>query len=210
MRPITKRNFLPNSYTYKPWRAAKGELISAIGSYCSYCERIGYSSALDVEHIRDKDTHPRRQYLWRNFLLGCKNCNPIKSTKSIMNMYMPHIHNTFEIFTYDANGNISINEQILTSQPQKDKAQSLINLVGLDRRPGHPDYSNKDMRWSERSDAWLLAQKYLPKYQTSAVDSEAVIDLAKAKGFWSIWMTVFQNEPLIVQLLKDEFPGTNL
>lgn len=209
MRPLTKRNFSPSKYIFDPYSSAKDELIDAIGPYCSYCERHGYFSALDVEHIRDKYTYPNRMLLWRNFLLGCKNCNPIKSTNSILNMYFPTVHNTFEIFEY-SNGIVTVNQRMVTTQAQRDKAQKLIELVGLDRVPGHPKYSQKDKRWSERRDVYLLAQRYLPKYTAHVVDADAIIDLAKAKGFWSIWMGIFQNEPIIVQRLKNEFQGTNM
>lgn len=188
----------------------KGELIEAIGSYCSYCERPGYSAALDVEHMRDKYTHPKRMFLWRNFLLGCKNCNPVKGNKSILNMYFPTISNTYDIFIYDNLGHVSINTTLLTTQTEQNKAQRLIDLIGLDRIPGHPNFSKKDTRWSDRKDVYLLAEKYLPKYQANEIDVETVIDLAKAKGFWSIWMSVFSGEAAIIQKLKSDFPGTRI
>ena len=210
MRPVTKSRFEPSSYIYDPYGDAKDELMEAIGGYCSYCERPGYSSALDVEHIRDKDTHPRRKFLWRNFLIGCKNCNPVKSTKSILNMYFPTVHNTYEIFDYDRLGQVTINTVRLTTQADQDRARRLIDLVGLDRRPGHPNFSKKDKRWSDRRDAFLLAEKYLPKYQAGEVDVDTIIDLAKAKGFWSTWMTVFSGESAITNRLIRDFSGTRL
>lgn len=210
MRPITKSRFTPSLYIYNPYSDAKDELIEAIGGYCSYCERPGYSSALDVEHIRDKYTHPNRQYLWRNFLIACKNCNPVKSTKSILNMYFPTVHNTFEIFNYDQLGQVTVNNSLLTTQADKDRAQRLIELVGLDRRPGHLQFSKKDKRWSDRKDAYFLAEKYLPKYKSGDVDVDTIIDLAKAKGFWSVWMTVFSAEANVTIRLIEDFMGTNL
>ena len=83
MRPIDKSLFISNQVSYIPYGEAKPDLIAAIGKYCSYCEREGFSSALDVEHIEDKDTHPALTYLWSNFLLSCKNCNSIKNAKEI-------------------------------------------------------------------------------------------------------------------------------
>ncbi|HCH0799145.1 TPA: HNH endonuclease [Vibrio parahaemolyticus] len=210
MRPVTKSRFQPSSYFYDPYSDAKEELINAIGGYCSYCERPGYSSALDVEHIRDKDTHPKRKNLWRNFLIGCKNCNPVKSRKSVLNMYFPTVQNTYEIFNYGHLGQVTVNTQLLTTQSERDRAQRLIDLVGLDRRPGHPQFSRKDKRWSDRKDAYLLAEKYLPKYRSGDVDVDTIIDLAKAKGFWSAWMTVFSAEPGVTTRLVQDFPGTRL
>ncbi|MDE1359055.1 HNH endonuclease [Vibrio aestuarianus] len=210
MRPVTKCRFTPISYVYDPYGDAKDELIQAIGSYCSYCERPGYSSALDVEHIRDKKTHPKRKLLWRNFLLGCKNCNPVKSTKSILNMYFPTVDNTYEILNYDRLGQVTINTARLTTLAEINKAQRLIDLIGLDRRPGHPKFSKNDKRWSERQDAYLLAEKYLPKYQAGDVDADTIIELAKAKGFWSTWMTVFSSEVAVLKKLISDFPGTRV
>ena len=71
-------------------------------------------------------------------------------------------------------------------------------------------FSKKDKRWSERKDVFLLAEKYLPKYRATEVDVDTIIDLAKAKGFWSVWMIVFESDDVIVQRLKAEFAGTNL
>lgn len=100
MRPLNKDLFTTNQTTYNPYGDAKEDLMLALGSFCSYCEREGYNSALDVEHINDKDTHPSQKYDWENFLLACKNCNPIKGRKQIDNSLMPHIDNTFIIFSY--------------------------------------------------------------------------------------------------------------
>ncbi|QFT53086.1 HNH endonuclease [Microbulbifer sp. THAF38] len=210
MRPITKSKYKPSSYIFDPYSSAKDELISALGSYCSYCERPGYFSAIDVEHIRDKNTYPNRKLLWRNFLLGCKNCNPIKSTNSILNMFFPTVHNTFKIFIYDRHGGVSVNQAVLGSEVDEIKAKNLIELVGLDRTPGHPKYSNKDKRWSERKDVYMLAEKYLDKYHHELIDPDTIIDLALAKGFWSIWMSVFADKVEIVDLLVERFTGTKI
>ena len=125
-------------------------------------------------------------------------------------MYFPTVHNTYEIFNYDQLGQVTVNTVLLTTQADKDRAQRLINLIGLDRRPGHPYFSKKDKRWSDRKDAYLLAEKYLPKYQSGDVDVDTIIDLAKAKGFWSTWMTVFSAEPAVTNRLVQDFPGTRL
>lgn len=208
MRPVNKNKYTPSSYIFRPYGNAKDDLILAIGAYCSFCERPGYFSALDVEHVRDKKTHPKRKYSWRNFLLSCKNCNSIKSTKSILNMFFPTVHNTYRIFTYDSSGKIHINSTHITTNTDNTKAQNLIDLIGLDRRPGHQLYSPKDKRWSERQDVYKLATKYLPEYQAGNITLSILIDLALAKGFWSVWMTVYANEPIVVADLISKFPGT--
>ena len=200
MRPVNKDIFEENQDTYNPYGDAKDDLILALGNFCSYCERQGYSSALDVEHINDKDTHPDQKYNWNNFLLACKNCNPIKGTKLIENSLLPHIDNTYIVFSYLESGFISTDNPL---------AQKLIDLVGLDRVPGHPNYSKKDKRWEERKQAWEIASRYSTKYQAGQCDIEIIKDLALKSGFWSIWMNEFQNFIEVQQELIISFNGTH-
>jgi uncharacterized protein (TIGR02646 family) len=208
MRPIDKSLYTDNQATYTPYGNAKDDLFQAIGQFCSYCEREGYSSALDVEHIEDKNNNPDKQYDWDNFLLGCKNCNPIKGTKAISfdEILLPNLHNTFAIFSYLESGVIIINPKI--NDELKSKAQILINLVGIDRLPGHAKYSTKDKRWTERKKAWELAKRYLSKFNKGKCDIETIKDLALNCGFWSIWMTVFEDHEDVKTLLVSSFPGT--
>jgi uncharacterized protein (TIGR02646 family) len=207
MRPVNKFLFKDNKITYKPYGDAKDDLILALGNFCSYCERQGYSSALDVEHIYDKKSHTKQEYFWNNFLLACKNCNPTKGTKSVENTLLPHVNNTFYVFLYLESGFVIINPNL--KNPTKEKAENLLNLVGLDRTPYHKNYSPKDKRWQERKEVWTLTQRYLSKYENNFCDIETIIDLALAKGFWSIWMTTFQDYSEIQEALIKSFAGTN-
>jgi len=208
MRPLTKARFKTNKAFYNPYSSSKDDLLNAIGEYCSFCERKGFSSALDVEHIRHKNLHTQRTSLWRNFLLACKNCNSIKGEKSILNMYFPIVHDTFIIFEYTEHGEVLVNPAVPLNTTQYERVVNLINLIGLDRMPGHPQYSIKDKRWSDRRTTWSLAIKYLTQYQNNNSIIDYVVDLAKQRGNWSIWMTVFKNEPAVIQRLKSDFPGT--
>jgi len=207
MRPVDKSLFKENKTTYNPYGEAKDDLILAIGGFCSYCERQGFSSALDVEHINDKNSHSSQKYLWSNFLLACKNCNSIKGTIPINCCLMPHTDNTFKVFSYLESGFVIINPTL--TNPLKSKTQKLVDLVGLDRVPGHPNYSSKDKRWQERKTVWTLSQKYLSKYKNNRCDIETIIDLALAKGFWSIWMTIFKDYKEVQEALIEGFAGTN-
>ena len=205
MRPVDKSN--PEGKTeYIPYGSAKHMLIECIGSYCSYCERQGFSTALDVEHVEDKNANPDKKYFWSNFLLACKNCNSIKGTAVVdfENICLPHLNNTFPILKYLESGLIQVNPDF--EQPRK--AMELVNLIGLDRRPGHSRYSNKDNRWEERKKVWELAKRYVSKYKNSSFDVEIIIDLALAYGFFSIWMHAFKKYPEVQSLLIDAFPGT--
>lgn len=208
MRPVDKTRYTTNQVEYKPYGSAKPDLIAAIGKYCSFCEREGFSSALDVEHIEYKDTHKDKEFLWDNFLLACKNCNSIKGTKEIdfPNIYLPHIQDTFSPFEYLESGYIKIKDEV--TEPLKSKITALIDLVGLDRRPGHERYSTKDDRWQERKQAWELSKKYKQKYIAGNCDIETIIDLSLNSGFWSIWMNSFEAFPEIRRALIDNFTGT--
>jgi len=203
MRPVDKSLFTENETTYSPYQNAKDDLILALGNFCSYCERRGYSSALDVEHINDKNAHPKQECLWSNFLLACKNCNSIKSTKLVNNSLLPHLDNTFAVFSYLDSGLIVLNPNL--KSPLKEKAKNLLNLVGLDRFK----YSYKDKRWQERKKVWTLSQRYLIKYKSNYCDIETIIDLALESGFWSIWMTTFQDYSEVQEALIKSFAGTN-
>ncbi|EKP0279724.1 hypothetical protein JGK46_003629 [Aeromonas bestiarum] len=210
MRPINKSFFKGNKASYNPYGSAKDDLITAIGSYCTFCERNAYSSALDVEHIKDKHTHPLRSLLWRNFVLGCKNCNPIKGNQQILNMYFPTVHDTFHIISYSPlTGAAYVNTAVCTTPQTVSMAQGLIELVGLDRTPGHPRYSMKDKRWSERQDTFLFAQKYFSKYLDGDIELDTLIDFAKLKGYWSIWMEVCKTDAVVIGELIDKFPCSN-
>ncbi len=209
MRPVDKSKYTENREDYSDYGNAKPDLIKALGYYCSYCERKGYSSALDVEHIEDKSNHKEKKTLWSNFLLSCKNCNSIKSTKPIdfSKISFPHIHNTYKVFDYLESGFVAISSEI--ESEEKEKTKELIKLVGLDRRPGHPKYSHKDERWKERKECWEIATRYFSKYKNGKSDAETIIDLAQSKGFWSIWMRIFSDYPEIQRKLIDSFSGTN-
>ncbi len=210
MRPVDKSRYTDNRDTYNPYAKAKEDLIEALGSFCSYCERKGYFSSLDVEHIEDKANNPQKKYDWGNFLLACRNCNPTKGTKPVDfdEILMPHIDNTFILFAYLESGLIGLNPSL--NDILRPKAKALMDLIGLDRLPGHPKCSPKDKRWQERKKAWELAKRYLDKFNKGIGSPEIIKDLALQTGFWSIWMTVFEDHADIKTELVDAFPGTRL
>lgn len=209
MRPVDKSVYTENQEEYNPFGIAKPDLIKALGNFCSYCERQGYSSALDVEHIHDKSNHPDKKTFWSNFLIGCKNCNPIKGTKVVdfETMLFPDRDDTFSVFEYLESGYVKISSNCSASE--KTKVKKLVDLIGLDRRPGHPDYSWKDERWQERKDCWELTNRYLKKYQANKADIETIVDLALNTGFWSIWMATFDGVNDVKTALINGFNGTN-
>jgi hypothetical protein len=86
-------------------------------------------------------------------------------------------------------------------------AERLIQLVGLNKTPLN-DPEAKDLRWEDRREAWDKATRCLKKYQEETIDVEAVVDLCKGFGHWSIWMTVFSQVDEVRLALIDQFPGT--
>ncbi|RLD56659.1 MAG: HNH endonuclease [Bacteroidetes bacterium] len=213
MRPINRGNWPVdkngNNIELSPYGKAKPFLTDRIGDYCSYCERPGYYAALEVEHILPKSL-PQYKHLeenWHNFLLGCKNCNPIKGIKvhPFEKIFLPDRDNTFFAIKILEGGLITINENL--GEDDKTKIRNFIDLIGLDRRPGSPNYSNKDYRWRERKKVWDIAIRYLEKFENKNADIETIIDLAKGWGFWSVWMTVFKNQPDVINNLIKQFPG---
>lgn len=206
MRPINKNLYQHNQTIYNPYGKAKNDLILALGGFCSYCERQGFSTALEIEHIKDKDTYPAEKFKWNNFLLACKNCNTCKTTKSTIGVLLPDRNNTFEVFIYLESGFIKVNPKINNSL--KPQAQVLLDLVRLDRIPNRNGYTGNDTLWQERKKTWNLSQRYLNKYLQGICDIETVKDLALAQGFWSIWMRAFKNFPEVQKELITSFKGT--
>lgn len=212
MRPVKKWNWpsdLPGvKKVYSPYRIAINDLGTNLGDYCSYCGMQVYIISLEVEHVDDKHNNPARIEDWDNFLLACKNCNTIKGTKPINYnaMVFPHIHNTYKIIQYLTDGVIEVN----TTFPNQIqiKIQNTINLVGLDRLPGHLDYSDKDKRWEYRMKVWRLANKYLQEFESNSIKIVTIIDLAVTNGFWGVWMQVFENHDEVLTELIQNFQET--
>ena len=202
MRPIQKR---ANPKNYKEYGDAKTDLVENIGLYCSFCERHYPSDGITIEHIFCKDKYPHLHNSWRNFVFACRNCNGCKGTKEVIlnEIHLPNLNNTFLSIEYLAGGLLKINPHLPIHEQRK--AKNLIALVGLDKRPGHAHFSTKDNRWQDRMNVWDLAKRYLDKYEAKTADEEVIIDLVRTNGFWSIWMTVFQQHVEIRKRLIADF-----
>ncbi len=72
MKPVNKGKPVLSLANHKQ---AKPELISRMGSFCSYCEAAGKPQDIDVEHIYPQESHPELAAQWRNFLLPCSTSN---------------------------------------------------------------------------------------------------------------------------------------
>ncbi len=214
MRPINRTNkFNPNGtpVEHNPWGDAKPHLIAEIGDYCSYCGKHLTRSALAIEHIVDKNTHPQFKYHWNNFLLACVNCNSTKSTKdtTALNPFMPHTDNLLCYIEILQGGTIQIKNGVNGINLQR--SQTFINLVGLDRHPGHPDLTDKDDRWEYRLEAYDLAERQLQKYTSNpaTTDIENIVTLASKTGFFTVWFTIFDAYNNVKDALIDAYTGTN-
>ncbi|SFD90432.1 hypothetical protein SAMN05518672_103786 [Chitinophaga sp. CF118] len=204
MRPIVKsiRYRAPNiPLEFSDWKDAKVDLTNEIGSFCSYCEKYNSRSALHVEHIygrKCKDATGNLIYdhlkgRWDNFLLACVNCNAVKKNKdvAVLNPYLPHTNNLLHFIEVLTGGIIQIKPEVTGIDRIRTKA--FIDLIGLDRLPDHPEYSDKDDRWDNRLKVFDIAERQYKKY-TEPVPStnlDAIIELARTNGYFSVWYTVF-------------------
>lgn len=209
MRPVKKGN-KPNNLNITHYKYARASLIHRIGAYCSYCERY-IPASLAVEHVKPKDLYPLEKLDWNNFLLACINCNSTKKDKQInLNDYFwPHMDNTMIPFRYNSYGLISINSRI--SIIQKTMAENTIMLVGLNKKPHSSDKIVSNRLWKQRKETWNKAKthkKRLSMTRDRIQMMDSIVDNAIDKGFFSVWIEVFKNDPIMIDKLIKKFRGT--
>lgn len=206
MRPVDKGD-PPRTFTEH--QQARPYLRERIGAYCSYCERHTRNQ-LAVEHILPKDHYDDLRLEWRNFLLACANCNSTKGRNDLVlgDYYWPDQDNTARTFLYREGGLVQVSNTL--SETQRTRARKTLELTGLDRRPGHPQYSDSDLRWDDRRKAWDKAQHSKRNLQTTDTLSmrDQVVKTATSEGFWSVWMTVFAGDVDMKRRFCEAFPGT--
>jgi uncharacterized protein (TIGR02646 family) len=211
MRPVergtcpTEADDIPKKF--RKYQDAQVELVARIGKYCSYCERSLSNAA--IEHKRPRKWHPILECDWDNFLLACSNCNSTKGARNIQleDYYWADQDNTARAFEYHKAGTIYVNSCLTLAEQQL--AQNTLELTGLNKVPSHP--SIRDDRWQTRRDVWNMAEEFWNRLQTSREPEglkAAIVQLALAKGFWSVWMTVFHEDSDMLNRLIQAFPGT--
>ena len=215
MRPVQRGSIPINPKTnqkiyFSKYQDAKKRIVERIGHYCCYCEKP-VTNVRDVEHILPKEHYPRLPTVWHNFLISGRVCNDIKGHSLIRrkNFYWADIDNTFRIFEYHlVNGNVNVNS--LLSDPEKIIAQNTLNLVGLDRKPGHPKITPADERWKERFETLQVAKEAFFDLQNNDTPEmrKQVVRTAQGRGFFSVWMTVFQDDSEMLKRFISAFPGT--
>jgi uncharacterized protein (TIGR02646 family) len=203
MRPVEKGEY---SEFYNEYQDYKRPLLDQIGEYCSYCER---PVTLAVEHVKPKSRYPELECDWENLLLGCSNCNGTKTDKdpSFDSVLFPNRDNTFRAFHYSEGGIVTIIEGVEWAE----KARATLELVGLDRTPSDTTPKASDLRWEKRREAWDIATVAKEDLKNSPADEamrRTIIEVAKGRGFWSIWMSVFQDDNDMKQRLIEAFQGT--
>jgi hypothetical protein len=163
-----------------------------------------------VEHIQPKEAYPELEGCWDNFLLACINCNSTKGHKRVAPeaFYLPDRDNTLRPFVYTADGSVE------SQDPTDQMASNTLELTGLHKTVREVRDDNGRLiaadRISQRREAWLIAERAknnLRKQQSPEL-IEAIITNAVLSGFFSVWMTVFHDQPEMRRRFIASFPGT--
>lgn len=211
MRPVDKGIDLGE---FNPYEKAQQPLTDRLGEYCSYCERW-IASGIHVEHKKPKNDYPQDEFLWNNFLLACGNCNSGKGHGKLnLDDYLwPDSDNTFRAFVYDSEGRVLPNT--IYSEPLNQKIENTWRMLGLNKHPdpftpGHQPQTVKDNRWLHRKQAWQKAIKRKQELEISDTEQRRmeIAEMASERGFWSVWMTVFQDDTDMRRRLIQAFKGT--
>jgi len=209
MRPVKRGDA---SKAYSKYQDAIGDLEDCLDRYCSYCERR-FQVSLAVEHVVPKSLDPARERDWDNFLLGCVNCNSVKGKTPTngTDFFWPDRDNTLLAIDYKPGGLVEAKATLTDAQRQK--AEKLIDLVGLDRHPGQPvekQPAERDKRYMDREMVWKLAK--LKREALARNDNDdfrtVIAELAKAEGFFSVWMSVFQDDSDMRRRFCEGLKGT--
>lgn len=143
------------------------------------------------------------------------NCNSSKGDKDVQpeHYLLPDRDNTFAALSYQPDGSIEPSPAAIAAGLQA-MANETLRLVGLDKAAvSPPDQNGRQValdRASQRMEVWLKAQD--ARNELLAADSpalrKATVSLAIAEGFFSVWMTVFQDDADMRLRLIAAFPGT--
>lgn len=216
MRPIS-RGASPIVGEYQDYTEAKPDLVRRIGLYCSFCERR-IATNLAVEHVQPKGLPAYANLIgrWDNFLLACVNCNSSKGQRDVKleNLLLPDRDNTFAALQYLSDGSIEASPVAVAAGLMQMVADTLA-LTGLDKiAMNSPDANGRHValdRVRQRMEAWLTAEHSKADLAAAPQNlnlQHAIVRLATASGFFSIWMTVFQGDANMLVRFIDAFDGT--
>lgn len=215
MRPV-RRGDSPISDDYSDYEESKVDLVSRLGLYCSYCERR-IPTNLAVEHLQPKDlaAYVHLVGTWNNFLLACVNCNSTKGNKDVdfAKLFFPDRDNTFIAFQYQADGTVRPSPGL--SPQNRVIGIDTLQLTGLMKpSAGFLDENGRAVyldRVGQRMEQWGIAESARDDIELQPQNDalkQAVVNNAKASGFFSVWMTVFEGLPDMQNAFVDAFPGT--
>ncbi|KEO83534.1 HNH endonuclease [Tumebacillus flagellatus] len=212
MRPIERGTHPVNpngiAVSFSHYSDARIHLIDHLGEYCSYCE-MKLESGLAVEHVKPKSRHPQLERTWENFLLACPNCNPTKGDEDedvhLPDYVWPDSDDTHLAFTYNPDGRV-----LAALTPMHTQAQNMLQLVGLDKIP--LPHESSDRRLRNRHTKYQMALRYHRELSQRPDDKQyrqIITDLAKESGYWSVWVTVFRDDPDMIRRFNEAYPGTS-
>ena len=214
MRPVSKGSSpKPNCSHY---RNAFDDLEDRIGLFCSYCEQP-IQHAPEVEHVQPKSLEPHLERCWNDLLLGCSSCSKTKSGKPVIlaQVAIPDTDSTLMGLVFGEGGTVGLSPHLTDEQTKL--MRNVVSIVRLDRHPNAKKKDDRPRRGDKcaklRSEVWILANRYLGCIEQPVRDPLmrkcTAEDLAPSKGFFSIWMTVFQNHPDMLKRFIRAFRGTD-
>lgn len=207
MRAVDK-GVAPQVYTQ--YKDARPDLEGRLGKYCSYCE-MRHNMSMEVEHVQPT-ANGGAELGWDNFLLACKQCNIHKSNHNTdrSGYLWPDQDNTILTFEYTDNPG-GINPCPGLPLEIKQIVESSIELMQLRRHPAsNPAATMADTRWLRRQGAWDKAKRSLGNWLKNPIPAMAdqIGETAEGTGFYSIWLTVFADHPIVISAIKSNFPNT--
>ncbi len=192
---------------FSHYQHAVSYLKDRLGRYCSYCERT-VPVGLAVEHKLPKEHYPLLEVSWDNLLLACANCNSSKGQTKVLqdSVVWPDEHDTFSLISYLPGGGLAPTVGIGTDM--QTRVISTLRLLGLSREPG--EVTPTDHRHFDRLEVWALARQSRKDLINRDIPElrRLIVETAKAKGGYSIWQSVFNDDPSMRQALVQGFPGT--
>lgn len=212
MRPVDKGQ--APDVVLKKYQDAEPYLEKRIGPYCSFCE-LPIRHVPEMEH-KEAKSQGGEELSWDNFLLSCKYCNARKGTTvkqgNLGNYLWPDTDDTFHAFDYEKELPC-VAEAYLKKRNDGSyqRAQNLLSLVKLDHRPS---LGSKDKRYFARNEARNYAGICKAGWNKMADQNDRqtylkmIIMLAKASGFFSVWMSVFADDETVRTELLNSFEGT--
>jgi uncharacterized protein (TIGR02646 family) len=206
MRPVNR-----GSEHAHPFESQLEKLRHQVGPFCSYCE---HPDPRSKDHIRPKHRYPELEFVWENLLLACDSCNGLKGDRDVVleDIYLPDRDNTYAAFVYPCDGSIRPRD------PDDRRAINLLDLLGMLEVGDHPDldaferWMKGKLRNQQRATVWGIAcdAKRKKRKNASEQSKKSILKTVRTHGHFSIWMTVFHDDPEMLVAFIHAFPGTAL